>query len=129
MAKDTVATLQARTVPAGPGEIISAVIPADAETFVASFQQVGWPHEGDKAFDFACEIAVDGSNFIELMTGDLTDLPVPSRNGSAPNSFNISVGPLPGVGLIGRKLRFSWVFAKPLTVSASLRAIVGRLVA
>lgn len=116
-------TLPQTNVPIGPGQIISPAIPVDAKEYVMHIQQVGWPHAGDKAFDFACEIAVDGVNFQPLSGGDVSDAPVPSRNGSALDSFNIGVGPLPGVGTVGRKLRFEWNFAKALTIGGTLQAI------
>lgn len=116
-------TLPQTNVPIGPGQIVSPAIPAGATEYVMHIQQVGWPHAGDKAFDFACDIAVDGVNFQPLSSGDVTDASVPSRNGSALDSFNIGVGPLPSVGTAGRKLRFSWNFAKALTISGTLQAI------
>lgn len=116
-------TIPQVTLPVGPGSRTSPAIPAGAVEYVIHLQQVGWPHVGDKAFDFVCEVALDGVNFQPLCSGDVSDASVPSRNGSTLDSFNIAVGPIPGVGTVGRKLRFSWDFAKSLTISGTLSAV------
>lgn len=118
-----VAQMVAAVVSKGKSNFVSADIPADASEFTATFQQIGWPYKGDLAFTYTMDLALDGVNFKEFCSGDVLDLPVPSRNGSPENSFRMSVGPLDGFGLLNRKLRISWDFAKPLQMSGKIEAI------
>lgn len=106
----------------GPGEVVSPVISADATTYVMHFQQVGWPHAGDKAFDYVCSIALDGQPWQPLMSGDILDLPLPARGTNPEGSGNILCRPIPGIGVEGRRFKFSWVCFKPLTISGRLIA-------
>lgn len=118
----TLVTLPQTLVPIGPGQIVSPAIDPSVTEYIMHIQQIGWPHADDKAFDFFADIAVDGVNFEPVCSGDVYDSTVPSRNGSALDSFNISCGPLPGRGTVGRVLRFRWIMAKPLLISGTLQA-------
>ena len=87
-----------------------------------TMKQVGWPLTGGKAFDYQMEVALDGVTFKNLCSGDVYDLPITLIDGTPTDTFNMTVGPIPGVGLTTRKLRLSWVFAKALTISGTMQA-------
>jgi hypothetical protein len=119
-----VATLPQTTVPAGPGSLTSGVLAASAAIYIAKLQQVTWPHAGDKAFDYVCDVSLDGGATWLAQppsSGDVYDGAIPSRNGSTADQIVIACQ-LPDVGNANRKLRLSYNLAKALTVSGTLEA-------
>jgi hypothetical protein len=109
-------TLPETSIPAGPGAITSGAIASNLSRFVATMLQVSWPLAGDKAIDYQIEQSNDGGASWDLLSwGDMSDVANPL--------LTIRFGcTLRDVGQSGRRVRLSWNFAKPLTISGTLDA-------
>jgi hypothetical protein len=117
-----VITIPQTTLPVGPGSVQSNNVPNDVFQYFIRLTQVAWPHAGDLAFVYQCEVSQDnGQSWSTSSAGDVYDAPIPARGTVPANEIRIAC-PIPNVGNNQRRLRFSYDFAKTLTVSGTVEA-------
>jgi hypothetical protein len=117
-----VLTIPQTTVPVGPGSATSGAIPSGVGQYVATITMVGWPNANNKAFDYSLDCSLDGGTVWQTCSsGDVFDTALKNKAGNATTSFKL-ICVLTGVGVVGRKVRLSWNFAKALTISGTVEA-------
>jgi len=120
----TVATIPQTTVAAGARTFGPASINSAVSQFLITITQVSWPHAGDQAFSYVCDVSLDGGvTWLNPApsSGTVADAIVPARNGSTLNTFKIGCD-IPGAGNANRRIRLTTVFSKSLTISGTIAA-------
>ena len=119
-----IAVIPQTTIAAGPLKFGPGPVSSAASQFVITVVQVAWPNVGELAFDYVCDVSLDGgATWVNPPPagGNVFDTMVPARFGRPAGQFKIACS-IPGVGNANRKIRFSVVFAKSITLSGTLEA-------
>lgn len=119
-----IATVPQTTLPAGPVTIGPGAVAAAAKQYIMTVVMIGWPNAGDKAFDYVCDVSLDGgATWIAHppSSGDVWDIAVPALRGQPANQFKITCD-IPDQGNANRRIRLTAILTKPLTISGTLEA-------